>query len=130
MSKKPLPLDAPDDHIRPDLDALLAEWKPILRLQDWDITAEYARHWDMNGAVGNCTPSIERNLATIKILEPSDIDPSIRGNNSVLATLVHELLHVPCNYFRPDTDSLNYQLWERHIDMMSVILVNLHRAAK
>jgi hypothetical protein len=124
-SKKPLPIDAPDDHIRPDLEKLVAELKQRLRLQDWDVSAEYARHYDMDGAFGSCVVNIERNLAIIKIMEPSDINPASRGNNSVLATLIHELRHIPFRLFRPKDDTLKYQLWERTIDMDSVIFTEM-----
>lgn len=127
MTKKSLPIDAPDDHIRPDLDKLLAKWLPILRLQDWDVTADYHRRHEMDGAVGDCDIHLKRNLAHIRIMEPSDLDPSNRGNNGVEETLVHELRHLSFCHFRPDRDSYQYKLWERCIDMDSLILVGLTR---
>jgi predicted metal-dependent peptidase len=58
-------------------------------------------------------------------MEPSDINPASRGNNSVLATLIHELRHIPFRLFRPKDDTLKYQLWERTIDMDSVIFTEM-----
>lgn len=58
---------------------------------------------------------------------PLDIDGTSRID--VETTLVHELLHIPFQFFCPgdDTDDLAYKMWEQAIDSLARILVNLSR---
>jgi hypothetical protein len=116
---------------RPDLDALLTKWKAVLRVCDWEITAKYARKYDLPNGVAECCVNVERNLADIRILDPNDIDPnSDEITLDVEASLVHELRHIPYHFFRPEQGTLAYSMWERSVDMDSVILTKLDRRKK
>jgi hypothetical protein len=116
--------------MKPDLDVLVAKWKPILRLQDWDIEIEYARKYELADGCAECNANIMRNLCTIKILDPNDINPDEDANTrNVEATVVHELLHIHFRPYMPESKTLNYEMWERTIDMLSIILQPLGKAA-
>lgn len=114
----------------PDLAVLLVKWLPILRLQDPDLFVSYARGYDMGGKLGSCHVNLERNSATIKILNPDDLSAESSDHpHDCELTLVHELLHWHFDPIMPDdSDSLEYAHWERVIDMLSVILVKLTRS--
>jgi hypothetical protein len=114
---------------KPDLEALVAKWKPILRLEDWDIEIEYARKYELADGCAECNANIMRNLCTIKILDPNDINPDEDANTrNVEATVVHELLHIHFRPYMPERNTLNYEMWERTIDMLSIIMQPLGKA--
>jgi hypothetical protein len=111
----------------PDLEKLLAKWQPILRLMDWDISVGYYRAYEMpENGVGACNVCVERNSAEIRVLHPCDLQPDSTDNTkSVELTLIHELRHIPYHFFKPEQGTLAYAMWERSVDMDSVILAGL-----
>lgn len=83
------------DCSKPDLIALLAKWKKILKLRDWDIRIKYARAYDLpEGKVGTSGWVARNASALIKILDPVDYSPDSVWPQDVEGTVVHELLHL------------------------------------
>ncbi len=85
--KKSKATPAPD---RPDLDALIAEWQPRMKLGDWTIIAKYETHL---GSRGLATVWIRRKHALIQIHDPDRWEPS-EFSDTVERVFLHELGHV------------------------------------
>lgn len=118
-----------------ELDAALAKWQKILRLQDWEITAEFMdfKHPDAdNGGTLACiTRSEYKQRARILVLRADDL---VMGTRSLYdpidmeESLVHELVHAGMALFEPsDTDSVQWSLCERFVDNMARTLIRLDR---
>ena len=114
---------------RPDLQALLAKWQKILRLQDWQIKIEFRRKFDMpeykQGTVGF---NAGKKMAAIGIIDPIDYSPKSDWPQDVEGTIVHELLHL--HFGLTDTSksgSLEEDLWEQAINSLETALVGLDR---
>jgi hypothetical protein len=119
---------ADTDTQRLDLDALVAKWQPILRLQDWDFKPRYCRRWEMSdNAAGDCDFLAAKRHCTIRVMEPCDYPPTWIPPIDVELTVVHEMLHPFVATFHPN-DFDNAQM-EPFIHAMSSALVGLHRAA-
>ena len=78
-----------------ELESLCAKWQRRLRLQDWNVTVELVRHFDIPDRVDEASMQIERKEATIKIVSPADRHEQ---DNPFEHTLIHELLHL---HFEP-----------------------------
>ena len=110
----------------PDLSALVAKWQPILRLQDWDITAIYERHFAMDdGKQGGVKWLRRLKQARIRVLDPSDYGVQWQPQD-VEATVVHEMLHVHFALV-DDYVSLSLDLFEQSIEAISLALIRLDR---
>lgn len=112
------------------LEVLLAEWQAALRLLDWTISARFVRDGELDGgAIAQCKCTIERKIATIKILRPGrgpDDSPHPRDPES---DLIHELLHVHFAPFEPQSwESPKGVAMEQAIDLIAEALVRLKRA--
>lgn len=75
------------------LNAALAYWQKVLRLQDWIIIAKIERMANMGNKAGWCHWKTETKKAVIELLDPIDvIDWDFPLDHE--HTLVHELLHL------------------------------------
>lgn len=113
-----------------ELEELCDEWKKILRLEHYDINVTLAKAKDFAGDdnEGEIDYILEKGNAAIRILDASDY-PETSFKQDMEATLVHELLHLYFAPFRPDKEEndLAFCFWERTIDDLSKVLVNLKR---
>lgn len=114
-----------------DLQALCAEWQSALRLQDWDIKAQFARQskFNISEAQGECRWVLSKKAALIFILDPIDYPTDTLWAQDPECTLVHELLHchmAPFDDF--DYGSPKDVAVEQAIDLIAKALVALKRA--
>jgi hypothetical protein len=111
---------------RPALDELLAKWTRILKLQDWECKASYARHWELGeNNAGSNRVSYRNKCCTIRILEPCDYGESIWPQD-VESTLVHELLHLHFE-LRAPVEGVADDLREQAIESITRALIELDR---
>jgi hypothetical protein len=114
------------------IDACVAKWQRILRLQDWRIKVVVKRDRDLAnvGAAGAeiyvCPP---HRMATIHLLDPIDWPHA-----TAISTLdqerflVHELLHIFSDPFEPnDRDAREMKDIETMHEALALALVNLDR---
>lgn len=73
-----------------DLDALLAYWKPIVRLADWEITARYERHLTRSEWV---TVQYEYRIAAIEVMDPIDSPATCPRPYDAERYLLHGMIH-------------------------------------
>lgn len=110
--------------VKPDLSALLTQWQAILRLQDWDITVQYARSLEMGDSEGKIETTLPRKAALISILDPCDWqEPTVQD---VEQTLVHELLHIHTAQWPSDGESACLAE-EQGVDAIAGALIRLQR---
>jgi hypothetical protein len=81
------PATQPD---RPDLDALLTEWQPRMKLGDWEIIVRYVPWLD---SAGLCTVWLKSKRALIQIHEPASW-PDSSFKRPVEQVFLHEMGHV------------------------------------
>ena len=108
------------------LEEACREWQAILRLQDWDITAEIVRGKQMveRDDSGNVRWNDKHRIARISILDPVDHEgPEFVGELDHEETLVHELLHL---HFA-GLDHEDETTFELAINRISEALVKLKR---
>ena len=117
--------------MKPDLQEILVKWQKILRLQDWVITIQYAKHFDLNpDAQGQVGWNLFKKSAHIKVMDPGDYDPSWPFPQDVQKTVVHELLHLHMAPFdETKADSLGDKMLEQAIECISSALVDRDRRA-
>ncbi len=77
------------------LDNTLRRWQKRLRLQDYDISVEFADAATMDGgdAVGMCHIDWQNGTARIRVLRPEAIEHEAEHFHNVEMTIVHELIH-------------------------------------
>lgn len=112
------------------LDAALAYWQKVLRLQDWDIEAKLVTPGDAGyGSEGTCLINVRHKCASIKVMNDKHrtaVGYSGEADNE--DTLVHELLHIHLELMAPDDDgSLDYELFEQTVDVLADCFVKLKR---
>lgn len=114
------------------LEVLLAEWQETLRLQDWTINARFVSAKDLDGiSLAQCKHTIERKIATIKILRPKRGEDASPHPRDVESDLVHELLHLHTALFEPSSwESPKGIAIEQAIDLIAEALVKLKRSGK
>jgi len=116
-----------------DLDAALAYWQKVLRLQDWTIKARIVTRKEMPDYWFGWS-QVQNNLKTcfIRLIHPEHRDHEDLAPENELdheQSLVHELLHAHFHNTRPeDGKSLAYELWEQTIDTLATAFVNLKRS--
>lgn len=78
------------------LDAAVAKWQKILRLQDWDVKVSIQPSTVMDTKKGSCHWWAETRIAIIKLLDPKDYRSCAAEweDFDQEHTLVHELLHI------------------------------------
>lgn len=110
---------------RPDLDALLAEWQPALRLQHWTITVEYKRRLGASAQNRYMMLSLK---SKIEIIDPIDYDADFCNEpQDVERSLVHELLHLHFAPISPDNDSPGHLHEEQAVESLARAFVALKR---
>lgn len=125
-------------HTQAELDAGLAKWQKILRLQDWDIHAELVSSVDLpDFRLGQVKRIRDKQLARIQLLKHEDwrevngegcqaVEPVSEWCHEI--ALVHELIHAKMVLFEPDDmDSLEWSLCERFVEDMAQCFVRLER---
>jgi len=110
-----------------ELKDLCDEWKKILGLQNWDIIILLCNYEELDQIKGSCSWQIKNRHAVIRILDPkfyiSEYYPF-----DMEQVLVHELLH--CFWGILDdhkVDSIDDDIHEQNIDLLSIALVGLKR---
>lgn len=76
---------------------LLHWWISWLGLDDWTVTLDVVRQFEMPGGqnqIGNCAYNRKKRIAQVLLLDPVDYDDSLLLPFDMEKTLVHELLHV------------------------------------
>jgi hypothetical protein len=115
---------------KPDLASLLTKWQRILRLQDWEIKVEWARHFDMlPDSQGQVKAINAHKTAYIKILDRADLaDPAKACSSAEEAevTLVHELLHLHFSLIDGFSGTDNV-LYEQAISTIAKALIDRDR---
>jgi hypothetical protein len=105
------------------LQALCELWQGRLRLQDWSITAKFARYHELDeGNQGHIEWNIERRAARIAVLAEDEIVPG-GIPVSTESIIVHELLHVHFRSVTPAKDSFEYTEFEQAINAVAEALV-------
>jgi len=112
---------------RADLDALLAEWQPALRLQHWTITIQYTRRLGASAQVRYLVNSLK---AKIEVIDPIDYDADFCNEpQDVERSVVHELVHLHFAPISPDNDSPGHLHEEQAVEALSRAIVGIKRAA-
>lgn len=112
---------APD---RPDLDALLAFWAPIVRVADWEIHIAWKRHMDSGGLM-SC--NIDTKQAWVDILDPIDWLPHQLKHMDAELFVVHELLHIHFAPFNTVNDTPLGIAEEQTVHSLATALVKVRR---
>lgn len=117
-----------------ELQAGLAKWRKILRLQDWDLFAELVSAADMDGATGKCYALPTKQCARISMLRREDFRDPCRdrgvaiGDGDMERVLVHELIHAHMRLMYPDDwETLEGNIQERFVETMAQCFVALDR---
>lgn len=119
-----------------ELDEAVAYWQPRMRLADWTLRVELVsagQSKDLNVS-GHCTFCDNKMSATIQIIKAEDLrdhlsDRNVAATNHEL-TLVHEMLHCHYGLIEPSRDDeTKWALFERCIDQVAKVIVDLNRAA-
>jgi hypothetical protein len=110
-----------------ELDAAVAYWQKILRLQDWEVKAKIVRQLDK---CGDNTFKTASKKSLIRLLNPIDaVDWDFPLDHE--KTLVHELLHLHLFHEVLDKSfevgTLNDTLSEQAVECLSLALVELNR---
>lgn len=118
---------------------LCKTWQKRLRLEDWRIEVNVLRqnHMTLEGALAECSWSLERKTGTINLLDGIDsagLVSEITGGRDMEKDLVHELVHY---HFAPFTklgkrhrESADSIAQEQAIDLIADSIVDIHRGAK
>lgn len=109
------------------LNAWLAKWQPLLRLQEWDIVVVLRTRKQTGGADGLCSHTLARKHAVIQIAKkascPIDIAPHDPEH-----TLVHELIHLKFAPFECKEEGSPIDvLQEQAIDSLATTCITLDR---
>ncbi len=108
----------------------LARWQVILRLKDWQVIASFVHHTDLpDNQCANVAVYGEDKTAVLNILWPSEIPDTefYRNTRDWQHSLVHELIEVHCDRFKPAKDSPNFVDAEIAINLISEALLALDR---
>jgi len=82
-----------------ELQDLCREWQQRLRLEDWDVSARFARMTDKVEGFADISASSSNRVARILLRNSDDIPSNWLGVTDLEVTLVHELLHLPASGF-------------------------------
>ncbi|GIO33249.1 hypothetical protein J2TS6_43900 [Paenibacillus albilobatus] len=113
-----------------ELRAKCAEWQKILRLQDWIVDVGISRRRDMNleNAQAEIVPSLQKRMASVRILDSVDYPPDCSEPQDMELSLVHELLHIHLfPLFADREDEMRLIAEEQAIEAISRGLVYLYR---
>jgi hypothetical protein len=113
-----------------------AFWQRQLRLEDWDVLAEFATQREIEGCSGQTNTVRDLKKARIRILSPDEQPPwseSTYRDDDPEQTLVHELLHLHLAYWvgeAENKDSPVFEAKEFAIDATASALVRLARGER
>ena len=117
-----------------ELDAGVAKWAKVLRLQDWDITAKICvqrEFTDGDSVWGRCHPKPKKKDAYIQIRDQADylntVEEHLTLPRDMEVDLVHEMLHIHFQPFEPDEEGPEWTAMEAAIETLARALVKLDR---
>ena len=114
--------------IRPVLETIVAKWKPMLRVSDWEVTIGYAHQHEFRSPSAEAQCHYERNLkrARILVLEPAEYHSGNGFPQDIEETVVHELLHL---HFATidDSDGVKEVVFEQAIESIATSIIALER---
>lgn len=113
---------------RRELQKLVDYWQSVLRLNDWNIKAEFVDNKDMMApnAQGACGYSLKEKRAVIHVRTERDHNQQPFEYDAE-QILVHELLHCHFAGIEPDENTLQEVVLEQGIDLIAEALVRLRR---
>ncbi len=78
------------------VNALIQEWRILLRLENWDIKAEVVEQDDINGNAAQAEWNLALRYAMIRVVDPEnlDVDPLVKDVYELEKTILHEFAHV------------------------------------
>ncbi len=121
-------MNTPSLYDRADLAPLLQRWQRLLGLDGWQITARYARTYDVeDGRQAESAINPRTLCAAITIVEPMDWSTEWVGVVDVEQALVHELVHVATADWLAREDSAEDVAREQAIVRIERALVTLAR---
>lgn len=110
-----------------NLAAELKRWQKILRVMDWEVTAEFAHQAEIPSAECAIVQiSGHHKSATIKIVWPSEF-PDYWAVGDWQNGLVHELIHLHMERFMPAKDDPAHMDAEAAISLIASALLELDR---
>lgn len=115
-----------------ELQDALALWQKRLRLQDWNVVAEFKCASWMGDHDANILVTVPKKCAHMGILDPRHIEGARAGSVWPMdqeKDLVHELVHLHIEPFAPDQESnpTKYELFEQSVDILARALVAGYR---
>lgn len=108
----------------------LEYWQPILRLQDWNITVNVRRRYDMSDhdVLGRVHRHTESKDAYVEILSTQDVGAHQKGDDADYeVTLLHELLHIHFAFMNNDEDAARQLQEELIINTLTRVLLKFKR---
>lgn len=111
--------------MRPDLDALVAEWAPRLGLHSWRIKAKYCKARDLGEEnQAEVEYRFTKEAALIKVLDPDEWDNDT-WEQDVEESVVHELVHLALMPVVGPEEATTAE--EQYVNRMSQALVGIKR---
>lgn len=107
------------------LEQFVAEWQKRLRLQDWEVEAEWKRAHRAGDLLASITPRTDHKSADMWIACPEDFDEDNTYQRDWQHAVVHELLHLHWHFL--GTDHPQLPLIEQAIELTSLALIRLWR---
>ena len=103
----------------------LQRWQQRLDLQDWKLTAQIVRHWELpKGTIANIEWSLSKRRATVRVLHSADSRLSkTEFIQDTELSIVHELIHL--TMAKLPLDSENTDLEEEAVKRISAALLGL-----
>ena len=111
------------------LEACCAYWQECLRLQDWRFTLELKDRRDMSDQLAHINRSTDYKRARIQLARPEQFPEVEAEVTDWEHSLVHELLHVHLDLWKPEKGSAEQDAQEVAINLIAEALVSLRRQA-
>lgn len=109
-------------------------WQRQLRLQDWDVTVEWAESNALGGAMGRTTFHASTHEARVRILPEHEYPPVSEraGSYDPEEVLVHELLHLTWGEWEgaDAEDDPKHNAKELALNLTAAALVRLERGER
>lgn len=104
------------------------EWKPVLRLQDWQICCVVKNIHNMpSGLLGYCDVCAQKRQAQLGFLDPDDVRDMIYPPD-LEQVVVHELLHCYTECVKDWNDMTDVTMLEQMVDGLAWTLVAMKRS--
>ena len=90
-----------------ELDAGLAKWTKILKIEDWEIILEYESRMKLDDANGLIAKTSDTKQAHVWLVDPESYERERKGTPFVYdaeKTLVHELIHIVLDDIQPPNE--------------------------